>query len=101
MRFRVKPGKVRSIIDWTAFTDWPFMLFVLGSMIGFIGLYVGFFYTSFYGEATGYTNEALSFYLVPILNAGSVLGRTLPNILSDKIGPLNVITPGKLVAFFS
>jgi hypothetical protein len=94
MKMRVQPKHARSIIDWTAFTDWPFMLFVLGDLIGFIGLYVAFFYTSYYGQATGVTNASLSFYLVPILNAGSVLGRTLPNWLSDAIGPLNVITPG-------
>lgn len=76
MKMRVKPGKVRALIDWTAFTDWPYVTFVLGCMIGFCGLYVGFFYTSFYGQATGVTNETLSFYLVPILNAGSVFGRT-------------------------
>ncbi len=94
MKVRVQPKQARSIIDWTAFTDGPFMLFVLGSLVGFIGLYVGFFYTSYYGQAAGLTSASLSFYLVPILNAGSVFGRTLPNILSDKIGPLNVITPG-------
>lgn len=95
MKMRVKPPKVRSIIDWTAFTDLPYMLFTLGCIIGFIGLYVGFFYTSYYGQATGLTNDSLSFYLVPILNAGSVLGRTLPNWLSDTIGPFNVIAPGQ------
>lgn len=57
-------------------------------------LYVGIFYFSYFGQATGITSASLSFYLVPILNAGSVFGRTLPNWLSDKIGPLNVITPG-------
>ena len=95
MKMRVKPGKIRSIFDWTAFTDFPYMFFVFGCLIGFIGLYVGFFYTSYYGQATGITDASLSFYLVPILNAGSVLGRTLPNWLSDKIGPLNVIAPGE------
>ena len=94
MKLRVKPKKVREIIDWSAFTDWPFMFFVFGTVLGFIGLYVGIFYTSYYGEAKHITDQSLSFYLVPILNAGSVLGRTLPNWLSDKTGPLNVITPG-------
>lgn len=95
MKMRVQPPKARSIIDWSAFTDWPFMIFIFGSVIGFIGLYVGLFYTSYYGQATGVTNDSLSFYLVPILNAGSVLGRTLPNWVSDKVGPLNVIAPGE------
>ncbi|WPG98119.1 Hypothetical protein R9X50_00090500 [Acrodontium crateriforme] len=94
MKMRVKPGKVRTMIDLTAFTDVPYMTFVVGSLIGFIGLYVGLFYISFFGQQTGITDPSLSFYLVPILNVGSVFGRTLPNWLSDKIGPLNVICPG-------
>ena len=94
MRMRVKPPRIRSVIDWTAFKDVPFMTFISGAIFGFAGLYVGLFYLSFFGQATNITNESLSFYLVPILNAGSVFGRTLPNILADKIGPLNVITPG-------
>lgn len=98
MRMRVKPPKARAMFDPTVFTDLPFMTFVVGSLIGFIGLYVGIFYISFFGESSGYTDTSLSFYLVPILNAGSVLGRTMPNWLSDKIGPLNVITPGALTA---
>ncbi|KAF2486748.1 major facilitator superfamily domain-containing protein [Neohortaea acidophila] len=96
MKIRVRPPKPRSVVDWTAFTDFPYMLFVAGTVVGFAGLYVGLFYTSYYGEATRYTDTSLSFYLVPILNAGSVFGRTLPNWLSDKIGPFNVIAPGAL-----
>lgn len=55
------------------------------------------FYVSYYGQAKGITDANLSFYLVPILNAGSVFGRTLPNILSDKTGPLNIIGPGAII----
>lgn len=95
MKIRVKPPKIRSLIDWDAFTDWPYISFVIGTLIGFIGLYVGIFYISYYGEATGLTDHSLSFYLVPILNAGSVFGRTIPNYISDKIGPLNVLMPSK------
>ena len=96
MRMRVKPGKVRSLIDRTAFTDWPYMTFVLGLLIGFISLYSAVFYISYFAQATGITDASLSFYLVAILNAGSMLGRTLPNWLSDMVGPLNVIAPSEL-----
>ena len=97
MKMRVQPPKARSLLDTTVFADFPFMTFVLGAMIGFIGLYVELFYVSFFGQVTGITNSSMSFYLVPILNAGSVFGRTLPNILSDKIGPINVIIPGAFI----
>ncbi|PVH95104.1 MFS general substrate transporter [Periconia macrospinosa] len=43
------------------------------------------------------TDTSLAFYLVPTLNAGSVFGRTVPNWLSDRIGPLNVIAPSAFV----
>jgi MFS family permease len=94
MKMRFKPAKARDLIDFSAFTDVPYMTFVVGTMIGYIGLYVMFFYISFYGQSQGITDESMSFYLVAILNAGSVFGRTLPNWLSDYTGPLNTIIPG-------
>ncbi|KAF2863311.1 MFS general substrate transporter [Piedraia hortae CBS 480.64] len=97
MRMRVQPAKARALVDTTAFTDTPYILTVISTLIGFVGLYVGFFYSSFYGQDARLTSDSLAFYLVPILNAGSVFGRTLPSWLSDKIGPLNVMIPGTLM----
>lgn len=97
MKMRFKPPKARALIDVTAFTDGPYIMCVVAAMIGFIGLYVVFFYISFYGQATRITDSAMSFYIVPILNAASTFGRTLPNALSDITGPLNLITPGAII----
>ncbi|KAH0026471.1 MFS general substrate transporter, partial [Aureobasidium melanogenum] len=97
MKQRVKPPKARALIDTTVFKDVPFMLFTLGAMIGFIGLYTVLFYISYFGEAKGYTDASMSFYIVPILNAASVFGRTIPNALSDKTGSFNIILPGAAV----
>jgi MFS family permease len=97
MKQRVKPPRARALFDTTVFRDVPFMLFTLGTMIGFIGLYCVLFYLSFFGEAQGYTDASMSFYIVPILNAASVFGRTLPNALSDKTGCFNIILPGAVV----
>lgn len=93
MRQRVKPPRARSLVDWSAFTDVPYMAFVVTSLIAVMGLFVLFFYISYYGQATRLTDTNMSFYLVPILNAGSFLGRTLPNALADKTGPFNLIAP--------
>ena len=98
MRMRVTPGKVRSLVDWTAFTDWPYLLFVAGLLVGLAGCYVFFFYTSFFGLSTGITDANLAFYLIPILNAASIFGRTFLTWLSDKIGLFNVMAPGKLLS---
>ncbi|KAG9570613.1 MFS general substrate transporter, partial [Aureobasidium melanogenum] len=97
MKQRVTPPKARALIDTTVFKDIPFMLFVIGAMVGFIGLYTVLFYISFFGESKGYTDASMSFYIVPILNAASVFGRTLPNALSDKTGSFNIILPGAAV----
>lgn len=97
MRLRVTPPKARALIDWTVFKDIPFMVFVVGALIGFIGLYCIIFYISYFGQANGYTDTSMSFYIVPVLNAASFFGRTLPNALSDKVGALNIITPGAMI----
>lgn len=97
MKQRVRPQQARALIDVSAFTDWPFVTFVVGSLVGFIGLYVMLFYISFYAEVRGITNSSLSFYLIAILNSTSMFGRTLPNALSDKTGPLNLIIPGAFI----
>ncbi|KAF1347670.1 major facilitator superfamily domain-containing protein [Delphinella strobiligena] len=97
MRLRVKPPKVRELIDLSAFKNRDYVIFVFGSLLGFAGLYVGLFYLSFFGQSTRYTDGSLSFYLVPILNAASIFGRILPNMLSDKLGPFNVLVPGAFI----
>ncbi|KAF2175981.1 MFS general substrate transporter [Zopfia rhizophila CBS 207.26] len=90
----VVPVVARELFDLTAFSDGYFMLFTFSTFIRFIGLYVAIFYISYFGQAAGITDASLSFYLVPILNAGLVFGRTLLNWLSDKTGPFNLIMPG-------
>lgn len=93
MRMRVKAPKARAIIDWSAFTDIPFMTFVFGTFIAFMGLGVVVFYISFFPQNRQITDSSLAFYMVAIFNVGSCFGRTLPNALSDKLGPFNVIAP--------
>ena len=89
MRMRFKPASPRDVLDWTAFTDWPFALFTLFTMVGFVGLYSMLFYLSYFALASTIATPEMAFYLVPVLNASSMLGRTLPNALSDKTGPQN------------
>ncbi|KAJ4303143.1 hypothetical protein N0V90_002035 [Kalmusia sp. IMI 367209] len=96
LRMRVKPAKPRDILDWSAFTDWPYAVFTIGAAIGFTGLYTLLVFISYFSSAAGVADAAMSFYLIPILNAGSTLGRTVPNYLSDKFGPMNLFGPAAL-----
>lgn len=93
MRVRVLPLGKRKLLDLSAWKEIPFTFFVLGTFIGFLGLYTPFFYIQSYAIQTGLTNENLAFYLLAILNSASVFGRIIPNFISDKIGPFNVIIP--------
>jgi MFS family permease len=97
MQMRFKPPKPRAVFDPTAFRDGPFLLLCLALITGFVGFYGGLFYISYFGQATGITDASLSFYLIPILNAGSCFGRTVPNYLSDKTGAINMLIPGLLL----
>ncbi|KAJ1557436.1 hypothetical protein HK405_016032, partial [Cladochytrium tenue] len=90
LRMRAPPSnKPREILDWSAFSDGPYVAFTLSGLVGFIGLYVFLFYISFFATATGIASDEMSFYIVPILNAASVLGRIIPNAISDITGPFN------------
>lgn len=94
-KMKSKPAKSRALLDMTAFKDGPFMLCVFACFLGYAGIYVGFFYIPYFAQAQKLWTFTQSLYLVCILNAGSVFGRTLPNWLSDRIGPVNIVFPGK------
>lgn len=93
MRTRVTPTHKRAFFAFSAFKEPPFAFFSLAVFLGFMGLYVPIYYISTYAIGKIGMDENLGFYMVPILNAGSIVGRLFPNYLADKIGPLNVITP--------
>lgn len=96
MKQRVKPPKPRAFFDWSAFVDGGFMAFVFGTFLNYLGLFVSFFYLSYYSEANRITDHSMSLYLVSIFNAGSVFGRAIPNILADKTGPFNLLAPAAI-----
>jgi MFS family permease len=105
MRTRVPPttGKARAIIDRSALRDAPFMLFVLGGFFSFLTLYVTFFYISLFATSRGTVSADFAPYLVTLLNAGSILGRIIPNALADRYGSLNLIiacTVGSMILAF-
>lgn len=93
MKMRVKPAKKRALVDLSAFREGPYMVYCIGSTIGFCGLYCFFFYIQYYAISTGATDENLGFYLLAILNTASIFGRVLPNLLADYSGPMNMIIP--------
>lgn len=88
----------RAFFDQSALTDMPYILFVLGCMLTFLGLYTTFFYLASYATQEGIATESTALYFVAILNGASVFGRVLPNIpsLTLRIGPLNMMVTSVL-----
>lgn len=75
MRVRVKPGAARRLIDSSAWQEPSFLLLSVAEFLGFMGLYVPFFYVQLYAIQKTDIDEHLAFYLVTLLNAGSLFGR--------------------------
>ncbi|WVQ63626.1 uncharacterized protein L199_001779 [Kwoniella botswanensis] len=69
---------------------------------GYVALCIGVFFVAWgvffpiiflqYFAELNHTSESLTFYMVAILNGASVVGRTLPNLIADKLGALNLMT---------
>ena len=91
MRMRVvsNSGK-RKLFDFKHLRDMKYLLSCLGFFIGFLGLYVFYYYIEAYAVEVAHTESNLAFYLLAILNAGSLFGRLIPNYAAGAIGPLNV-----------
>lgn len=77
----------------TAFRDPLFNLLCVCLFVSLAGLYIPFFYSSIYGQRIAGLPEDVSFYLLVVLNVGSIFGRILPGLIAGHVGPLNTIIP--------
>ncbi|KAL2154662.1 hypothetical protein VTH82DRAFT_3338 [Thermothelomyces myriococcoides] len=92
MRTRLPPAaRRRSLIDQSALRDVPYLLYVVGGVFAFLTLYVTFFYITLFGTSRHIASDRFAPYLVTLLNAGSVLGRIIPNALADRYGSMNLM----------
>lgn len=94
MRTRVPPttgSRRRAIIDRSALRDAPYLFFVTAGFFAFLALYVPFFYITVFATSHGVASDSFAPYLVTLLNAGSILGRIIPNALADRWGSLNLL----------
>ncbi|KAH0848772.1 hypothetical protein AYO21_09868 [Fonsecaea monophora] len=69
----------------------PMILLTLATFFFYWGMFPVFSFVTAVANGRGMSLE-LAQYLVSILNAGSVFGRTLPGLLGDRVGRFNVMT---------
>ncbi|TFY52943.1 hypothetical protein EVG20_g10333, partial [Dentipellis fragilis] len=81
-RPNAKPVSIRTVL-----TDVPYLICIIG---GFFVYWV--FYLQLFANLHGVPRNIVH-YTIPILNASSLFGRTLPNIAADRYGRFNVAIP--------
>lgn len=96
MKPRLPPRKSGPLINVESLGDTVFALWLFAAFFIFVGLYIPFFYVEQYGLNLGMSRD-LSFYMLIVMNAGSIPGRVLPSIIADKIGNLSVMIPSVLL----
>ncbi|KAM5477731.1 hypothetical protein McanCB56680_007118 [Microsporum canis] len=84
------PKTRRSLFDVSSLKDVPYVFFGFGILFGYMGIYVVFFYIQLYAMGRAGVSSYLAFYLPALINAGSSLGRILPNFAADYVGTLNM-----------
>ncbi|KAF2772677.1 MFS general substrate transporter [Teratosphaeria nubilosa] len=81
---RAKPPGKRKVFDLNIIKELPFEVFNLATFFGFVGQYIPYFYI------VDYTLEhdmSITFYMLIVLNVGSIPGRIIPSVLADKYFP--------------
>ncbi|KAK1487226.1 major facilitator superfamily transporter [Colletotrichum cuscutae] len=68
----------------------PMAITVCASFLFFLGMFLPFNFVILQARAQG-MDENLVIYLLPIMNAVSILGRIVPGIVADKVGRYNVM----------
>ncbi|KAF7320498.1 Monocarboxylate permease-like protein [Mycena chlorophos] len=83
-----------------AFRDARFVLLATGASLVALGLFVPFFFIASYANTLPPSSlrTETGFLVLAILNAGGVLGRIAPAILSDALGRFNILAPTALIS---
>ncbi|KAK0848485.1 hypothetical protein LTS02_014051 [Friedmanniomyces endolithicus] len=90
-----KPWSIKDFV--IPLKELTYDLVSLGSFLFFMGIFLPINYIILEAEHYG-MDPSLAQYLVPILNAASLFGRTIPGFLADKIGRYNMMM---IMCFFT
>lgn len=92
LRSRLPPApKPWSLTEFvTPFGELPYFLVVFACFLFFFGMFLPFTFIILSAEHDGMSTY-LANYLVPILNAVSIFGRTIPGYIADKAGRFNTM----------
>ncbi|KAL8934069.1 MAG: hypothetical protein Q9211_005420 [Gyalolechia sp. 1 TL-2023] len=94
LRMRVPARKSGSLADWEAFTEAPYVFFVVGFFLIYWAVYFAFYYVDRYGHTFGAFTPTDSINILLVTNGLGIPGRILPGYIASKwCGPLNTAIP--------
>lgn len=92
---RLPPRDTGALIEWAAFRDAAYSFYAAGAFLSLWGVYGAFYFLASFArdivEPAFSTLESLN--LLILLNAVGIIGRTIPNLLADRFGPINMFVP--------
>ncbi|KIK68871.1 hypothetical protein GYMLUDRAFT_67575 [Collybiopsis luxurians FD-317 M1] len=94
-RFSPRPPKDNNLFRYMKifFREPEYIATVLGTFFELAGIYFPTFFLQLNANKKGIMSENLSFYLLPVLNASTVIGRILFPMLVPKVGIFNMVIP--------
>ncbi|KAF8334539.1 MFS general substrate transporter [Amanita rubescens] len=86
------------LLNLSAFRSPAFTLYCLSAFTIFLGLYTVLTYIDVAAPNVHGISVTLSFYMLPIANASSLVGRYVCGVICDRVGPMNVMIPFTVLA---
>ncbi|KAF2184876.1 MFS general substrate transporter [Zopfia rhizophila CBS 207.26] len=94
LRVRVPARKSGTLADLSAFTELPYVFFVIGFFLIYWAVYFAFYYIDLYGYRYASFTSLDSINLLLLTNALGIPGRILPGFIAARfLGPLNTAIP--------
>ena len=75
MKMRIKPPVRRRLVDLAAWKEVPYAIFGVAEFLGYMGIYIPFFYVQLYASEKIGIDDSFVFSLLVLLNTGSFFGR--------------------------
>ncbi|KAL7928086.1 MFS general substrate transporter [Trichoderma chlorosporum] len=94
-----KVRSIKDLLDYRGFLDIRYACLAAGAVASNLGTYVPFYYLEPFC-ATIEPNSKIQSYLLPLINASSLLGRIIGGHLADRVGRLNFLYPMVLFCGF-
>lgn len=90
---RLPPRKSGPIVEWSAFKEPAYTLYLLCGFFFFWSVYIGFFYVSSYSRNVLGASQETSINLLLVMNGVGVIARLSINTLATYTGPMNILLP--------